>query len=108
MVGRLEDGKSRAEAEGERGLSERVGSGCRLPVGALESCHDEDDDDDGTLTLTADAFSTDGREVVTTTVTLYAGVLVEAGRQAGKDLISKGVKRLASNWRAGLSERNRA
>ncbi len=108
MLGRLEDRNSRAEADAERALSETVGSGCRFPVGALARCHDDDDDDDGTLTLTADAFSTDGREVVTTTVTLDAGESVEAGRQAGKDLISKGVKRLALNWREGLSEWNRA
>ena len=101
VLQKIEDPCSRAEADAERALSAAVGSGCRFPVGALARQTGD------TMSIRADAFSVDGKEVVAVEETAYDKESpAEMGRRAGQNLLSKGAKRLALNWREGLSEWN--
>ena len=101
MLESVEHAESRAEAEAERALSEAVGSGCRFPVGARARCHNDK------ITITADAFSIDGRTRVAVSMSGPADDPTNLGRRAGQEMIAKGVDKLGLKWREGLAEWNK-
>lgn len=97
----IEDANSRLEAEAERFLSDRLGSGCRFPLGALARV------ENGTMTLRAAAFSVDGKRSATSSI---SGDRLNAERLAERvadDLLGQGAEDLASGWREGLEAWNR-
>ncbi len=100
MLRSIEDPDSRAEADAERALSAAVGSGCRFPIGARARCAG------GRTSIRADAFSIDGRAVVTAEAEGGTEGPEAVGRRAGRMLLHRGAGRLAINWRKGLAEWN--
>ena len=101
MLKKIEDSDSRLEIQAEHHLSEYVDSGCRFPLGAYAKSQGED------MTLSVSAFSVDGRESLHVTSTGRKDDPASIGRRAGEELHSKGVNRLALNWRAKVEEWNK-
>ncbi|RNJ80322.1 MAG: hydroxymethylbilane synthase [Nitrosopumilus sp. B06] len=101
VLQKIEHGDSRLEADAERAFSESVESGCRFPVGAHAVC------DGSQMTLTADAFSADGRESLRVVITGEKSDPNSIGRRAGEDMHGRGVGDLALNWRKKTEEWNR-
>ncbi|ABK77979.1 porphobilinogen deaminase [Cenarchaeum symbiosum A] len=102
MLNRIEDAASRAEAEAERALSERIGSGCRFPVGALARSAGE------LLTIRAEAFSVDGSRSVSVQASGPRGSPRKVGESAGNEMLERGAGDLALNWREKVDEWNRS
>lgn len=103
LLQQIEDPCSKAESDAERALSAAVGSGCRFPVGAVARC------DGGRTSIRADAFSADGKESITVEETARDGESpASVGRRAGQRMLSRGVRRLALNWREELARWNGA
>ena len=101
MLQGIEDADSRAETEAERALSDSVDSGCRFPLGAYARS------DGDTMTMSAVAFSADGKQCVHA---VRAGPKCDPeslGRSVGEDLVGQGVNNLALNWREQVEEWNR-
>ncbi len=102
MLGAIEDGRSRAETDAERALSEHIGSGCRFPVGAYATS------DAGSMTLRAAAFSIDGQKSIILQKTGSADDPAGLGRAAASEMRERGVEELALNWREKVAEWNRS
>lgn len=100
LLGRMEDAGSRLEAEAEMELSARVGSGCRFPVGALARAGSS------SMTLSAAAFSVDGRRSAASSMSGDRGKPRELAGRVARDLLRQGAGDLAAGWRAGLEEWN--
>lgn len=102
MLKKIEDADSCLEIQAERSLSEYVDSGCRFPLGAYAKSDGAD------MTLSVSAFSVDGKESLHVKSTGRKDDPASIGRRAGEELHSKGVNKLALNWRAKVEEWNKA
>lgn len=101
VLQKIEHRDSRLEAEAERAFSESVESGCRFPVGAHAVSGNSQ------VTLTAEAFSADGKESLRAVVTGDKTDPRSIGQRAGEDMHRRGVGDLALNWRKKTEEWNR-
>jgi len=101
MLKKIEDNNSRLEIEAERALSNYVDSGCRFPVGAYAKSNDSE------MTLTVSAFSVDGKKSLQVNKTGDKKYPKLLGKNAGKELLEKGVNELALNWREKVEEWNK-
>ena len=101
MLKKIEDVDSRLEIQAERSLSEYVDSGCRFPLGVYAKSDGAD------MTLSVSAFSVDGKESLHVKMTGNKDDSMSIGRRAGEELHSKGVNKLALNWRAKVEEWNK-
>ena len=101
MLKKIEDSDSRLEIEAERALSDYIDSGCRFPVGAYAKS-------DGTqMTLDVSVFSVDGKESLSVSVIGDKINSKSLGKSAGEQLLEKGAKDLALNWREKVEEWNK-
>jgi len=101
MLKKIEDPDSRLEIEAERALSDYIDSGCRFPVGAYAKS-------DGTqMTLDVSVFSVDGKESLSVSVIGDKINSKSLGKSAGEQLLEKGAKDLALNWREKVEEWNK-
>jgi hydroxymethylbilane synthase len=101
MLKKIEDYRSRMEIEAERALSESVDSGCRFPVGAFAVSNFN------SLTLKVAVYSMNGKKSIVLEKTGELDKPKELGKLLGTELIDKGVKDIASNWREELEEWNK-
>ena len=101
MLKKIEDYRSRMEIEAERALSESVDSGCRFPVGAFAVSNSN------SLTLKVAVYSMNGKKSIVLEKTGELDKPKELGKLLGTELIDKGVKDIASNWREELEEWNK-
>jgi len=101
MLKKIEDADSRLEIEAERTLSDFVDSGCRFPVGAYAKSTGSK------MTLTAIAFSVDGKQSLQATKTGDKNDPKSLGKSVGEELLKKGVNDLALNWREKVEEWNK-
>ena len=101
MLKKIEDYRSRMEIEAERALSESVDSGCRFPVGAFAISNSN------FLTLKVAVYSMNGKKSIVLEKTGELDKPRELGKLLGTELIDKGVKDIASNWREELEEWNK-
>ena len=101
MLKKIEDADSRLEIEAERALSDFVDSGCRFPVGAYAKSTGSE------MTLTAIAFSVDGKKSLQATKTGNKNDPKSIGKSVGEELREKGVNDLALNWREKVEEWNK-
>jgi len=101
MLKKIEDYRSRMEIEAERALSESVDSGCRFPVGAFAVSNSN------SLTLKVAVYSMNGKKLIVLEKTGELDKPKELGKLLGTELIDKGVKDIASNWREELEEWNK-
>ena len=101
MLKKIEDYRSRMEIEAERALSESVDSGCRFPVGVFAVSNSN------SLTLKVAVYSMNGKKLIVLEKTGELDKPKELGKLLGTELIDKGVKDIASNWREELEEWNK-
>tara|TARA_B100000029_G_scaffold260080_1_gene256604 strand:+ start:2382 stop:3317 length:936 start_codon:yes stop_codon:yes gene_type:complete len=101
MLKKIEDYNSRMEIEAERALSDSVDSGCRFPVGAVATS------DENSLTLKVAIYSMDGKKSIILEKTGKINEPKELGRLLGTELINRGAKEIASNWREELEQWNK-
>jgi len=101
MLKKIEDSDSRLEIEAERALSDIVDSGCRFPIGAYAKSTNNE------ITLKVSAFSVDGKQSIHVTKTGNKNDPTFLGKQAGEELLQKGVNDLAINWREKVEEWNK-
>jgi len=101
MLKKIEDYRSRMEIEAERALSESVDSGCRFPVGVFAVSNSN------SLTLKVAVYSMNGKKSIVLEKTGELDKPKELGKLLGTELIDKGVKDIASNWREELEEWNK-
>ena len=101
MLKKIEDDDSRLEIEAERALSDFVDSGCRFPVGAYAKSNGED------MNIKVNAFSVDGKQSLYVTKTGSKDDPYSLGKSVGEELLQKGVKDLALNWREKVEEWNK-
>jgi|TARA_B110000263_G_scaffold144950_1_gene125772 hydroxymethylbilane synthase len=101
MLKKIEHYRSRMEIEAERALSESVDSGCRFPVGAFAVSNFN------SLTLKVAVYSMNGKKSIVLEKTGELDKPKELGKLLGTELIDKGVKDIASNWREELEEWNK-
>lgn len=101
LLARIEDQASRLGTDAERALSDYLGSGCRLPLGAYAYV------EGSRTTLRAAAFSVDGRRTVSANVEGDCQEPRELASRAAQELRRHGVDELAAGWSEGLEEWNR-
>lgn len=101
MLKKIEDDDSRLETEAERALSAVIDSGCRFPIGAYAKVNDS------SIKLKVSAFSVDGSESINVEQVGEKSDPNAVGNLAGKQLIQKGVQKLALNWREKVEEWNK-
>lgn len=101
MLKKIEDTDSRLEAEAERELSKVIDSGCRFPIGAYAKANGD------SMKLKVSAFSVDGAEVINVEQVGSKLDPRSVGSLAGKQLLQKGVRKLALNWREKVEEWNK-
>ena len=101
MLKTIEDHNSRLEIESERALSDFIDSGCRFPIGAYaKSVGDK-------ITLDVVAFSVDGKKSLHVIKTGDKNNPYLIGKNAGEELLRKGINDLALNWREKVEEWNK-
>ena len=101
MLKKIEDTNSRLEIEAERALSDVVDSGCRFPIGAFAKSSNKE------ITIKVSAFSVDGKQSIHVTKIGDKNDPYSLGKLAGEELLHKGVKDLAINWREKVEEWNK-
>lgn len=101
MLKKIEDNDSRLETEAERALSVVIDSGCRFPIGAYAKTIGS------SIKLKVSAFSVDGSESINVEQVGEKSDPRSIGNLAGKQLIQKGVRKLALNWREKVEEWNK-
>lgn len=102
MLKKIEDKNSRIEVEAERELSNSVESGCRFPIGAYAQSNND------SITLRVAAFSVDGSKSLFVEQTGRKDDPKSLGKQVAEELLKKGVKELAANWRKRVEEWNKS
>ncbi len=101
MLKKIEDADSRLEIEAERALSDYVDSGCRFPIGAHAKSHNQQ------MTIVVRAFSVDGEKMIHVSKTGEKNDPSSLGETAAEELLQKGVRDLALNWREKVEEWNK-
>ncbi|HET8719560.1 MAG TPA: hydroxymethylbilane synthase [Candidatus Nitrosotenuis sp.] len=100
MIRKIEDVNSRIGVEAERSLSNFIDSGCRFPVGAYGYVEGD------MVNLMVSAYSIDGKKSLIVEKSGPKNEAQKLGHLVAEDLIEKGIKELAVNWREKLGEWN--
>lgn len=103
MLKKVEHLDSRLSIEAERAFSTYVDSGCRFPVGAYARVNE---DNISTIRMDVTAFSVDGKESLHVTKVGRKDDAASLGKLVGQELRSRGVDKLAMNWREKVEEWN--
>jgi hydroxymethylbilane synthase len=101
MLKKIEDSDSRLEIEAERALSDFIDSGCRFPIGAYAKSIGD------VITLDVIAFSVDGKKSIHVIHSGDKHNPYSIGKNAGEELLKKGINDLALNWREKVEEWNK-
>jgi hydroxymethylbilane synthase len=84
---------TRIEAEAERELARILEGGCKVPIGALASVHDN------RIELRASILSIDGKERLEAKKTGDVKESLAVARGAAEELLAQGAKRIEEGWR---------
>jgi hydroxymethylbilane synthase len=94
MLKRIEHKTSYKEIQAERSLTESIGAGCTVPMGALATLKNKD----RLMTLLAVVYSLDGRKSIKVKKQYNAAHPRKLGKIVAEDLISKGAKEITKEW----------
>jgi hydroxymethylbilane synthase len=94
MLKRIEHKNSHKEIQAERSLTESIGAGCTVPMGALAILKNKD----GLMTLYAVVYSLDGRKSIKVRKQYNAAYPRKLGQMVAEALISKGAKEITREW----------
>jgi len=94
MLKRIEHKNSYKEIQAERSLTESIGAGCTVPMGALATLKNKDK----LMTLFAVVYSLDGRESIKVKKQYNAAYPRKLGQMVAEVLISKGAKEITKEW----------
>jgi len=91
---RIEHKNSYKEIQAERTLTESIGAGCTVPMGALATLKNKDK----LMTLFAVVYSLDGRKSIKVKKQYNAAYPRKLGQMVAEVLISKGAKEITKEW----------
>ncbi|HEU5119391.1 MAG TPA: hydroxymethylbilane synthase [Candidatus Nitrosocosmicus sp.] len=94
LLKRIEHEKSSKEIMAERTLTESIGAGCTVPLGALASIKTKEK----VMSLSAIVYSIDGSKSVKVSKKLNLADPQKLGSIVAEELISKGAKELTKDW----------
>jgi hydroxymethylbilane synthase len=94
MLKRIEHKNSHKEIQAERSLTESIGAGCTVPMGALATLKNND----RLMTLFAVVYSLDGRKSIKVMKQYNAAYPRKLGHMVAEVLISKGAKEITKEW----------
>jgi hydroxymethylbilane synthase len=94
MLKRIEHENSQKEIQAERSLTESIGAGCTVPMGALATLKNKD----RIMTLLAVVYSLDGRKSIKVKKQYNAAYPRKLGQMVAEVLISKGAKEITKEW----------
>jgi len=94
MLKRIEHKNSYKEIQAERSLTESIGAGCTVPMGALATLKNKDK----LMTLFAVVYSLDGRKSIKVKKQYNAAYPRKLGQKVAEVLISKGAKEITKEW----------
>ena len=94
MLKRIEHKNSYKEIQAERSLTESIGAGCTVPMGALATLKNKD----RLMTLFAVVYSLDGRKSIKVKKQYNAAYPRKLGQMVAEVLISKGAKEITKEW----------
>ena len=94
MLKRIEHKDSLREIQAERSLTESIGGGCTVPMGALATLKNKDK----LMTLLAVVYSLDGRKSIKVKKQYNAAYPRKLGQMVAEVLISKGAKEITKEW----------
>ncbi len=94
MLKRIEHKNSHKEIQAERSLTESIGAGCTVPMGALATLKNND----RLMTLFAVVYSLDGRKSIKVMKQYNAAYPRKLGHMVAEILISKGGKEITKEW----------
>lgn len=94
MLMRIEHKNSLKEIQAERSLTESIGAGCTVPMGALATVKNKD----RIMTLLAVVYSLDGRKSIKVKKQYNAAYPRKLGQMVAEVLISKGAKEITKEW----------
>ena len=85
---------SQKEIQAERSLTESIGAGCTVPMGALATLKNKDK----LMTLLAVVYSLDGRKSIKVKKQYNSAYPQKLGQMVAEVLISKGAKEITKEW----------
>ena len=94
MLKRIEHKNSYKEIQAERSLTESIGAGCTVPMGALATLKNKDK----LMSLFAIVYSLDGRKSIKVKKQYNAAYPRKLGKMVAEVLISKGAKEITKEW----------
>ena len=94
MLKRIEHKNSYKEIQAERSLTESIGAGCTVPMGALATLKNKDK----LMSLFAVVYSLDGRKSIKVKKQYNAAYPRKLGQTVAEVLISKGAKEITKEW----------
>ena len=94
MLKRIEHKNSYKEIQAERSLTESIGAGCTVPMGALATLKNKEK----LMTLFAVVYSLDGRKSIKVKIQYNAAYPRKLGQTVAEVLISKGAKEITKEW----------
>jgi hydroxymethylbilane synthase len=94
MLKRIEHKDSLREIQAERSLTESIGAGCTVPMGALATLKNKEK----LMTLFAVVYSLDGRKSIKVKKQYNAAYPRKLGQTVAEVLISKGAKEITKEW----------
>jgi hydroxymethylbilane synthase len=94
ILKRIEHKNSHKEIQAERSLTESIGAGCTVPMGALAILKNKD----RLMTLFAVVYSLDGRKSIKVKRQYNAAYPRKLGQMVAEVLISKGAKEITKEW----------
>ena len=94
ILQRIEHENSQKEIQAERSLTESIGAGCTVPMGALATLKNKD----RIMTLLAVVYSLDGRKSIKVKEQYNAAYPRKLGQMVAEVLISKGAKEITKEW----------
>lgn len=94
LLKKIEHEKSRREIMAERALTESIGAGCTVPLGALASIKTREK----VMSLNAVVYSIDGSKSVKVGMKFSSDYPQKLGKMVAHELISKGAKEITKDW----------
>lgn len=94
MLKKIENVKSLLEVQAERSLTDAIGAGCTVPLGALAFAQIKQK----RISLYAVVYSLDGRKSIKTVMQHGIKHPQELGKIVADDLVSKGAKEITKEW----------
>ena len=94
LLKKIEHEKSRREIMAERALTESIGAGCTVPLGALASIKTREK----VMSLNAVVYSIDGSKSVKAGIKFSSDDPQKLGKMVAHELISKGAKEITKDW----------